>query len=356
MPELIRILIVDDSRIFRGVLNDALAELPGVAVVGSVWNGLRALEFLGQQPVDLVTLDIEMPGIGGLETLHAIQQLNESRPDRPPVNVLLVSAYTSEGAAVTIEGLQGGAFDFVTKPTGTGLAENVAYLREQLSAKLRVLRARLQRGMGERSPQKVLPARRSLPVYRARAIVIGVSTGGPAALAQLLPDLTARTSSPILIVQHMPAGFTKSLAESLARKCRRPVVEAEDKQKVERGTVYLAPGGRHMLVRSTGEGTADIALNDQAPQNNCRPSVDVLFRSAAAAYGPEAIGIILTGMGSDGMEGLAALHRAGAFTIAQDEATSVVWGMPGSAVAAGCVDQVLPLSEIAAAVQLRVAP
>jgi two-component system chemotaxis response regulator CheB len=184
-----------------------------------------------------------------------------------------------------------------------------------------------------------------------RAVVVGVSTGGPAALALLLPDLTRRVTAPVLVVQHMPAGFTRSLADSLARKCPVPVVEAGDGQLVEGRIVYIAPGDRHFLVRSQGDGRVVTALNDQPRQNGCRPSADVLFRSAAAAYGPEAVGIILTGMGCDGTEGLAALKRAGAATIAQDEASSIVWGMPGSAVAAGHIDQVLPLAKIAAAVQ-----
>jgi two-component system chemotaxis response regulator CheB len=271
--------------------------------------------------------------------------------------VLLVSAHTSEGTAVTIEGLQGGAFDFVTKPTGTSLVENLPYLKGQLSAKIRILRAQRQRAKeaGPVPAPNRITARPASTFRRARAIFIGVSTGGPAALAHLLPDLTAKVPLPTFIVQHMPAGFTKSLAESLARKCGTPVVEAEDRQTVQQGTVYLAPGGRHMLVRSSGERNAVISINDQPPLNNCRPSVDVLFRSAAVAYGADAVAIILTGMGCDGTEGLGALHRAGALTIAQDEASSVVWGMPGSAVAAGCVDQILPLAQIAVAVEGLVA-
>jgi two-component system chemotaxis response regulator CheB len=275
--------------------------------------------------------------------------------------VLLVSAHTCEGAAVTIEGLQGGAFDFICKPAGKTLAENLPYLKEQLATKLRIYRAQrsliphlspLPTGpLPTAPPHSPLAPRHSTRGARhVRAIFIGVSTGGPAALAQLLPDLTARIALPTLIVQHMPPGFTKSLAESLARKCGKSVVEAEDRQTVQNSMVYLAPGGRHMLVRTNQDGSAVISLNDQPPQNNCRPSVDVLFRSAAAAYGADAIGIILTGMGNDGTNGLAALHRAGGLALAQDEASSVVWGMPGSAVAAGCVDEILPLGQIASAV------
>jgi two-component system chemotaxis response regulator CheB len=184
-----------------------------------------------------------------------------------------------------------------------------------------------------------------------RAVLVGVSTGGPAALAELLPDLTQRVAVPVLVVQHMPAGFTKHLAESLARKCAVPVVEAADGEPLDEPAVHIAPGNRHLLVRERGAGRVVTVVNDQPPQNGCRPSADVLFRAAAAAYGSGAVGILLTGMGSDGSAGLGALKRAGAHAIAQDEATSVVWGMPGSAVAAGHVDQVLPLSRIACAVQ-----
>jgi two-component system chemotaxis response regulator CheB len=360
MPDTTKVLIVDDSRLFREVLERSLSEVPGVAVAGSVWNGLRALEFLRATPVDLVTLDLEMPYMGGLETLRAIQHLNALRPQTPPVGVLLVSAYTSEGAAVTIEGLEAGAFDFVTKPSGEDIDSNLEYLRRQLQSKIRIFKSRRRSEVtGTRCPPVVPPGRQaasSAVLPRAfRALVIGVSTGGPAALAQLLPDLTQRVATPVLVVQHMPAGFTKSLAESLSRKCQTQVVEAEDAQLVQERTVYIAPGNRHLVVREHGEDRLVTGLNDQPAQNGSRPSADVLFRSAAAALGARTLGIVLTGMGCDGTKGLEAVKRAGGCTIAQDEASSVVWGMPGSAVSAGCIDQVLPLSQIAAAVQVLTA-
>jgi two-component system chemotaxis response regulator CheB len=353
MPDQTRVLIVDDSRLFRGVLEQALAEVPGVTVAGSVWNGVRALEFLERTPVDLVTLDVEMPQMGGLETLRAIQRRNAERPDVPPIGVLLVSAYTCHGAAVTIEGLEAGAFDFITKPAGNSPEENLAYLRQQLQGKVRLFQARQRCRAVQPLAVPSPPARGAAARgrHRLRAVLIGVSTGGPAALSQLLPDLTRRVALPVLVVQHMPAGFTKYLADSLAGKCPGPVVEAADGQVVQERTVYIAPGNRHLLVRAPGNGQVVTVLNDQPPQHGCRPSADVLFRSAATAYGPEAVGVILTGMASDGTEGLGALKRAGAPTIAQDQASSVVWGMPGNAVAAGHIDQVLPLDRIAAAVQ-----
>jgi two-component system chemotaxis response regulator CheB len=294
--------------------------------------------------------------MGGLETLRAIQHLNALRPHTPPVGVLLVSAYTSEGAAVTIEGLEAGALDFVTKPSGEDIDRNLAYLRRQLQSKIHIFKSRQRlEVIGTRFPPSVPSARQatsSAVLPRAfRALVIGVSTGGPAALAQLLPDLTQRVATPVLVVQHMPAGFTRSLAESLSRKCQTRVVEAEDAQLVQERTVYIAPGNRHLLVREQGEGRLVTGLNDQPAQNGSRPSADVLFRSTAAALGARTLGIVLTGMGCDGTKGLEAVKRARGYTIAQDEASSVVWGMPGSAVSAGCIDQVLPLAQIAAAVQ-----
>jgi two-component system chemotaxis response regulator CheB len=360
MPENIRVLIVDDSRLFRGVLEDSLAGLAGVTVAGSVWNGVRAMEFLERTPVDLVTLDLEMPQMDGLETLRAIQQFNAARPSSPPVAVLVVSAYSCQGAAVTIAALEAGAFDFVTKPSPQGPEEGLGSLRQQFQNKVRLFQARRlcpprpAQAEGDGRRPRLPPARGP---HKVRAVVVGVSTGGPAALVQLLPDLTGRVAVPVLVVQHMPAGFTRSLADSLARKCYVPVTEADDGQLVAGPGVLIAPGNRHLLVRGQGEGRVMTVLNDQPPQNGCRPSADVLFRSAALAYGAEAVGIILTGMGCDGTDGLGALKRVGAATLAQDEASSVVWGMPGSAVAAGHIDQVLPLGKLAAAVQtLAVGP
>jgi len=186
-----------------------------------------------------------------------------------------------------------------------------------------------------------------------RGIVIGASTGGPRALSALLPELTTQVDLPILIVQHMPAGFTGSLAESLARKTGRNVVEAADKMPLEFRTVYIAPGGRHLVIRSA-EGVLQTGLNDQLPENGCRPSADVLFRSAATAYGSAVAAIILTGMGRDGTAGLGAIKRAGGFVVAQDEASSVVWGMPGSAHEAGVTDEVVPLDRIAGAIAAQI--
>jgi len=344
--EPLRILVVDDSRIFRGALESALEGRAGIRVVGSVWNGEKAIEFVRQTPPDLVTLDLNMPGKGGLETLSDIQALNSSRPDRAPVGVLLVSALTERGAAVTIEGLERGAFDFIKKPDGPDDLANAALLRQQLSEKIDIFAQRRRTpsrtSIARPAPNVPAPAQRT---GRFQAVAIGSSTGGPEALVRVLPVLTRQASVPLFIAQHLPPGMTRYLADSLAKKCDYGVVEASDGEAVQPRTAYIAPGGRHMIVRKH-DGQVSIALNDQPPENGCRPSVDVLFRSIAAVYPHSAVAIVLTGMGCDGAKGLGPLHRSGAYVIAQDESTSVVWGMPGAAVATSQVDEILPLEAI----------
>lgn len=360
MSDATRILIVDDSRIFRGALEAALTGLDDIAVVGSVFSGEKALEFLRATAIDVVTLDVEMPGLGGLATLAAIQELNRTRPRGREIGVIMVSAFTRRGAEVTIKALQNGAFDFLEKSTGPDATQNLDQLRRELTAKIRSFAARCCR---QTQPEAVAPTivpgaakhgPRATTTRRLSAVLIASSTGGPRALATLLPDLAARVTAPILIVQHMPAELTRSLAEHLGRQLGRTVVEAADGQIVQPQSIYLAPGGKHLLVRLDARGQLVAGWSDQAAECGCRPSANILFRSAAAACGAQAIAIVLTGMGNDGTSGLGPFKRAGGYVIAQDEASSVVWGMPGSAVAAGLADAVLPLSEIAAAVQALV--
>jgi two-component system chemotaxis response regulator CheB len=356
MSDAARVLIVDDSRIFRAALEEALAGQEGIAVVGSVFSGEKALEFIRAAPPDLVTLDVEMPGLGGLETLQAIQRFNAGRPDDPPVGTLMVSAFTRRGADVTLRALQAGAFDFVTKPSGPTAEANLRALREQLVPRIRSFMASRRRG----SPRPSPTAPRTVPggPYPVRAVLIAASTGGPQALGTLLPELCCGLKVPVFVVQHMPAvfpEFARSLADLLARQTGRPVVEARDGDEAAPGTVYVAPCDRHLLLRAGPGRDVRTALNDQPKENGFRPSADVLFRSAAAALGGEVVAVVLTGMTGgrvpDGTAGLRPLKRAGGRVIVQDEATSVVWGMPGSVVAAGLADAVLPLGEIAAAVR-----
>lgn len=387
----LKLLIVDDSRIFRSLVELAVRDMEEVQVVGSVWNGIKAMEAIHQSPPDLVTLDVEMPQMGGMETLRAIQSYNAQHPERAPVGVLMLSAHTREGVALTLSALEAGAFDFITKPQLESDTENFARLQQDLLRKILVFRRRRMAGSASparpfnkprtateppRAPSPsdsrsiVVPA--SAPAHSAaqspasgtnhspsdmtreaggpvRAVLIAVSTGGPQALSTLLPELTRHVEVPIFIVQHMPPEFTRLLADSFAKRCESAVIEAGPDDIVHPKTVYIAPGGRHLMLRSL-EGSVRTGLTDQPPENGCRPSADVLFRSAAHLYGGGLVAVVLTGMGSDGSRGLGPLKRAGAHVIAQDQATSVVWGMPGSAVETGMVDEVLALGAIAPAV------
>ena len=358
----IRILIVDDSRLFRMAVAGALSDEPGFMVAGSERNGVTAMEFLRtKDDIDVVTLDLEMPEMDGLETLKAIRELNATRPREREIGVIMLSAHTTQGAQSTIAALSAGAFDFIAKPAEASQAESMASLKLQLPQRIRACNQRLRRAVRptlaplakpEAPPRR--PPFSQTPIPRTgqiQAIVIGVSTGGPRALLTLLPKLTSLTRLPIVIVQHMPPKFTASLAESLAKLCGSTLVtEAADNDPITPGHVYIAPGGKHLIVRRTLANQVVCGVNENPPENALRPNVDVMFRSAAQVWGGSVVAVILTGMGADGTKGLAPLKRAGAPVIVQDEATSVVWGMPGSAVAAGLADQVLPLESIADAV------
>jgi two-component system, chemotaxis family, protein-glutamate methylesterase/glutaminase len=359
-----RVLIVDDSRIFRAVLEASLADAEGIEVVGSVFSGAKAIEFIRAHRPDVVTLDVEMPGIDGLESLRAIRQLDASAEPGAEIGVIMVSAYTTRGADVTVQALRDGAFDFITKPSAAQSSnENPALLRQHLLSKIRLFIAeRARRALTQKSSPTAIANRNDESAANRsrwlgnrsraaiRAIVIASSTGGPKALERLLPDLVRRVDVPILIVQHMPPKFTASLAASLERTCQTSVAEARDGDLVKKKSIYLAPGGQHLVVRRE-HNLLVLALNEQPPENGCRPSADVLFRSAATVFEGGAAAIVLTGMGRDGTAGLGAIKRAGGYAFVQDEATSVVWGMPGSAVEAGLADEILPLDGIAAAVE-----
>jgi two-component system chemotaxis response regulator CheB len=342
-----QVLIVDDSRLYRGAIEEALAGQEGITVTGSVWSGLKALEHIRSHPTDIVTLDLEMPGMDGLETLLAIEEYNSDRPREQRIGVIMVSAYTTRGAQATIRALEAGAFDFIEKPQEANHQQNVQALRQHLTAKIRAF---IQQRGGIRQlsrPVAVSPAICPSFSKSGRAVVIGVSTGGPQALGALVPELARSIEQPIFIVQHMPAEFTGALAESLTRQVGRPIVEGFHGSVVQPCGIYVAPGGRHMLLRATADGQAQLVLNQQPPECGCRPSANVLFRSAATVYGGDLIAVVLTGMGCDGAEGIVAVKRAGGHVIVQDEASSVVWGMPSSAIATGQVDEVLPLDQIA---------
>jgi two-component system chemotaxis response regulator CheB len=342
MSDILKVLIVDDSRIFRGVIEEALVGRRNIQVVGSVWSGEKAIELAQESLPDFVTLDVEMPGIGGIGTLKRLRSLAETK--RRPLGVLLVSAHTREGAAVTIDGLHEGAFDFISKPDGPDHAANSRALRDQLIQKIEAWQSR--RGMVPSSHSNLRSSSRSRRGTRFRAVVIGASTGGPEALTRLLPTLAPRAPVPIFLVQHFPPSFSDYFASSLSKRCGTPVVESAEGVIPVPGTVYLARGGKHLVLEKV-QGQIVMGCSDAPPENGCRPAVDVLFRSAAVAYSGQVLAAVLTGMGNDGAKGAAVLRRSGGHVIAQDETTSVVWGMPGSVVEVGAADEVLAIDEIA---------
>jgi len=343
-----RVLVVDDSRLFRVAVEAALFGKEDIDVVGSVFSGEKALEFLRLHRVDLVTLDVEMPGLDGLATLREIQKLNAARGDGRPTGVLMLSAHTRAGADVTIQALQAGAFDFIPKPALGSPEANQLWLTQQLLAKIRAFRnpAALPDERPNLGPVRGTGLKRPVQV-----VLIAISTGGPRTLTEFLPTLAAKVTVPVVIVQHMPPDhdWTRSLAETLTRTCGCTVVEASDAQPLAPRTYYLAPGGKHLTLRRVG-GVLTTGLLETPPENRCRPSADVLFRSAAAEAAGATVAIVMTGMGCDGTAGLAVLKRAGGYAIAQDQATSTVWGMPRSVVEAGLADAVLPMGLIADAV------
>jgi two-component system chemotaxis response regulator CheB len=340
-------LVVDDSVVVRRMIVDALATEAGIQVIGTAADGKIALSKIDQLKPDIVTLDIEMPVMDGLE---ALRQLRKKHPRLP---VIMFSTLTARGAVATLDALAAGASDYVTKPANVGSVSNSAKtIREQLVPRIHVLGGKGKPPAPSRVPATAnrpvpppVPARTTTTVT-PKAIAIGASTGGPDALARLFRALPASLPVPILVVQHMPPVFTKMFAERLDRSSPLRVMEATDGEAIEPGSVYIAPGDRHMLVVQRGTDVV-VRLNDAPPENSCRPAVDVLFRSVARIYGRSTLAAVLTGMGQDGRRGGMELRNVGAEVIAQDEQSSVVWGMPGAIVNNGLANAVLPLDEIA---------
>jgi two-component system chemotaxis response regulator CheB len=345
----IRVLIVDDSSVVRRLLAELVGSAPDMQVVGTAADGKIALAKLDQTNPDLVTLDVEMPEMDGLEALAAIRQR------RPHLPVIMCSSLTRPAAAATLDALALGANDYVNKPSAAATAgEGVARLREDLLAKIRLfVRGKTAEPLPAPTPAPVASLRKERPRSPIAAVAIGVSTGGPNALQELVPALGLDLPVPVLIVQHMPPTFTKLLADRLAKLRGGGVEEAAAGMTVEPNMVYIAPGDHHMIVERR-EGQVEIVLHREAPENSCRPAVDPLFRSVAAAYGPRALGVVLTGMGNDGGAGCEHLHEQGAQILIQDEASSVVWGMPGLVARKGLADGILPLKELGPEIRRRV--
>lgn len=343
-----KVLVVDDSTLYRKVVRDALEGLPGLECVGVARDGVEALDKVRSLRPDLVTLDQEMPRLDGLGVLRALRE--ESHPPR----VVMISSPTLHSAGLTAEALRLGALDFVVKPEGTSFEDAQRQLRNGLQQAVQAAAACVterptEQGATARPPFSAevrRPVARPAGTLGPRLTLIGVSTGGPAALGELLPRLPADFPTPVIVVQHMPPLFTRSLAEQLDRQCALRVCEASDGEPCRPGCVYVAPGGKQLRVVAAGDQLA-LQTSDDAPEKSCKPSVDYLFRSAAEAVGGRAVAVILTGMGDDGTEGCAALKRRGAAILAQDEASCVVYGMPRRVAEAGLADVVAPLGQLA---------
>ncbi|MHB1586912.1 MAG: protein-glutamate methylesterase/protein-glutamine glutaminase [Acidiferrobacteraceae bacterium] len=337
----IKVLVVDDSALMRQILSAALEQDPGIEVVGTAANGLIARERIKTLHPDVLTLDVEMPGMDGITFLERLMRLY-------PLPVVMVSSLTEKGAAVTVRALALGAVDFVAKPRG-GVREGLPAIMQEIRIKVRA--ASGARVAARRSPGHaagVVTATTCKRMERA-VIAIGASMGGPQTITEILMSLQ-QDAPPVAIVQHMPPVFTRHFAERLDGQCAIAVREARDGDALHQGLALVAPGGAHMeLLRRPG-GYA-VRVRDGTPVNRHCPSVDVLFESAARAAGPDALGIILTGMGDDGAKGLRAMERAGAHTIAQDEESCVVFGMPDHAIRLKGVHEILPLERIAGRMQ-----
>jgi two-component system chemotaxis response regulator CheB len=344
----IRVLLVDDSAVVRHLVSDILRTEDGIEVAGVAENGRRALERIEELRPDVVVCDVEMPVLDGLATLR------ELRPRWPKLPVIMFSTLTERGAASTLSALAAGANDYVTKPGRlAGRAEAEEAVRQSLVPLVRNWGRLVRTRRPAAAPVMPRPARPRL-AEPVSAVVLGSSTGGPVALTSVIPLLRATLPVPVVIVQHMPPVFTRMLAERLDERSSLRVVEAADGMAAEAGTVYIAPGGSHTVVKRVGVDVV-LALDDGPPENSCKPAVDVLFRSAVPVWGRALLAVVLTGMGQDGLEGVKPIVAAGGAAIVQDEASSVVWGMPGAVAQAGLAEQILPLGDIAGAINLRVA-
>lgn len=380
MTSAIKVLVVDDTVIYRKILKDVVSEIENTEVIGTAPNGDLAIRKIEIDKPDLVLLDVEMPVKDGLETLEEIKQRF------PEIGVIMVSGVNERQASITMEALQKGAIDFVPKPIGNNIEANIQSLKQSITpiislfltkkniSSVRSLKSNQFSDPGFSSQTSTRPREMpsssfgqrtsgSLPTVekpvlrpvstnlprKIDVLVVGISTGGPNALAKFIPNLPGDLGVPVLIVQHMPPMFTKSLASHLNSKSPLPVVEAEDGQVIERNKVYIAPGGKHMVIRKEGS-TSYISIMDTAPVNSCKPSVDVLFDSVPGIFRENILSVIMTGMGSDGMNGVRNLKQTGCYSITQSEDSCVVYGMPRAVDEAGLSDEQIHLDMLSSRV------
>ena len=349
MDDPFRVMVVDDSAVIRGLFTRFLEADPTISVIASVANGQMALGQLDRHDVEIIVLDIEMPVMDGMTALPLLLA------KKPGVQILMASTLTRKNADVSLRALSMGAADYVAKPSSTSEIHSTDNFKRELTEKVKAIAAAGRAGPAGRSAStKPVPSRsgsgsivlRQGPIHAPDVIAVGSSTGGPNALFKLFGDLGEHVHQPILITQHMPATFTSLLAGHISRASSMPCNEAEDGETIVPGRIYLAPGDYHMIAESGDSGKV-LRLTKSDPENYCRPSADPMLRSLAALYGPRLLVIMLTGMGSDGHKGAEAVVAAGGSVIAQDEDSSVVWGMPGAVATAGLCSAVLPLSDIA---------
>ncbi|MEA3357798.1 MAG: chemotaxis response regulator protein-glutamate methylesterase [Thermodesulfobacteriota bacterium] len=357
----LRVLVVDDTIVYRKIVSDVLTEMPDVEVVGTANNGRIAVSKISSLKPDLLTLDVEMPEMDGIQVLEYLKK------ESLDIGAIMVSSLTQKGGDMTIRALELGAFDFIPKPQKSSIEENREEIKKTIAPMLKafsrqseirsILGAKSTHtgsspGMGGspiiRKPGKPLTVVSNREQGKSDIVAIGVSTGGPNALAMVIPKLPIDLGVPVLVVQHMPPVFTQSLAKSLDSKSAIAVKEAVDGENIRPNTVFIAPGGKQMKVVANADGKNRlIRITDDPPENSCKPSVDYLLRAVAHQYMGRATGVIMTGMGSDGTTGLKLMRRNGSTIIAQNESTCVVYGMPKGPVDAGIVDVIAPLDSIA---------
>ncbi len=346
----IRVLVVDDTSVMRKIVSEVVDRDPEMETAGVAANGRIALQRVNQVSPDIITLDMEMPEMGGIEMVR------ELRKTHPKIPVIMLSSLTVKGAEATFDALQAGASDYVAKPSmSIGIPATLAQLREELLPRIRHFFPKAKPVAPAPAPVSRRP---TLPVrprrkQRIDVVTIATSTGGPNALAKVFEQFKETLPVPIVIVQHMPPIFTRTLAERLDRCSVISVHEGEEGQVLEPGHAYLAPGGYHMETCRKGTQVV-LKMNQNPPENSCRPAADVLFRSVAQCYGASTLAVVMTGMGRDGFLGTQVVCERGGVAIAQDEASSVVWGMPSFLAKEGLAESVLPLDQIASAISSRV--
>jgi two-component system chemotaxis response regulator CheB len=343
-----RILVVDDSALYRQSIQNILRDVAEVSIVGVAKNGIEALSKIEELDPDLLTLDVQMPELSGIEVLREIKR----RRLRP--KAIMVSTFTSEGARVTTDALLEGAFDFILKPSGNDSAANRGQLRDALVEKIAAFREAALPPPRSMRGHRLVDANEGLapspaPGAACQAVILGSSTGGPEALKLVLPKLPKTLPVPVLVVQHMPPKYTLSLAARLNENCALDVAEARDHSSVVPGRVLIAPGGKHLRLERSGDSLL-VRLSDDPPEHGVRPSIDYLLRSVAEVLNGQALAVVMTGMGRDGLAGCRCLKEAGGYVFAQTRADCVVYGMPKAVIEDNLADRTLPLGKIAPAI------